>query len=70
MPKKDLTDRYQEEKIPFAAGAVNIDQGIALVENGSDINAFDDGLSFTPLHDVVKVDMSKWRANFYLRGQM
>jgi ankyrin repeat protein len=61
-----MDDWYQKELLHFAAEKGELDEVKKLVENGYDINAFDDSISFTPLHfaamnghiDVVKYLLS------------
>ena len=56
-----------KEQLHFAADEGDIDKVKELIENGADINAFDEDLSFTPLHyavtekhiEVVKYLLSK-----------
>lgn len=50
----NMSDWHQKEMLHFAAGDGDLKKVRELVESGYDINAFDDGLSFTPLHHAVK----------------
>jgi len=45
-----MTDWYDKERLHFAAEEGDLQQVKALVESGYDINAFDESLSYTPLH--------------------
>ena len=49
-----MNDWYQEEQLHFAADDGDLSKVKELVENGYDVNAFDDSISFTPLHYAVK----------------
>ena len=49
-----MNDWYQKEQLHFAADNGDMGKIKELVESGYDVNAFDDGLSFTPLHYAVK----------------
>lgn len=49
-----MSDWHQKEMLHFAAGDGDLRKVRELVESGYDINAFDEGLSFTPLHHAVK----------------
>ena len=49
-----MNDWHQKEQLHFAADNGDMGKVKELVESGYDVNAFDDGLSFTPLHYAVK----------------
>ena len=53
MPEKDMDDWYEKEKLHFAADDGNLDEVKKLIEKGYDINAFDEGMLFTPFHYAV-----------------
>ena len=48
-----MDDWYEKERLHFAADEGNLDEVKKLVEKGYDVNAFDEGLSFTPLHHAI-----------------
>jgi len=43
-------DWYEREQLRFAAVAGDLDRAKQLVFEGYDVNAFDDGMRYTPLH--------------------
>jgi len=47
-------DWFEKEQLHFAADAGDIERIKHLIEGGFDINAFDEGMSYTPLHYAVK----------------
>jgi ankyrin repeat protein len=47
-------DWYQKEQLHFAARDGDLSRVKHLVESGYDVNALDDGLSYTPLHYSVE----------------
>jgi hypothetical protein len=47
-------DWFEREQLHMAADAGDLDRVRELVQEGHDVNAFDDSLSFTPLHIAVK----------------
>ncbi len=49
-----MNDWHQKEQLHFAADDGDLNRVKELVENGYDVNAFDESLSFTPLHYAVK----------------
>lgn len=49
-----MSDWYQKEQLHIAADHGDLNKVKELVENGYDVNAFDEDLSFTPLHYAVK----------------
>jgi ankyrin repeat protein len=53
MPSNNMEEWYEKEKLHFAADEGNLEEVKRLIENGYDVNAFDDGMSFTPLHYAV-----------------
>lgn len=48
-----MEDEYEKEKLHYAADDGDLNEVRKLLEEGYDINAFDDSLSFTPLHYAV-----------------
>ncbi len=48
-----MNDWYQKEQLHFAADKGDLNKVKELIEKGFDINAFDEDLSFTPLHYAV-----------------
>lgn len=51
-----MSNWRQKERLHFAASDGDLKKVKELVESGYDVNAFDEGLSFTPLHYAVKGD--------------
>ena len=45
---------FEKEKLHFAAADDDLEEVKRLVEEGFDVNAFDEGLSLTPLHYAVR----------------
>jgi ankyrin repeat protein len=45
---------FEKEKLHFAAADGDLEKVKVLVEEGFDVNAFDEGLSLTPLHYAVR----------------
>lgn len=54
MPTKDMNHWYEKEKLHFAANEGNLDEVKKLLNSGYDVNAFDDDMSFTPLHYAIE----------------
>ncbi len=48
-----MDDWYEKERLHFAADEGNLEEVRRLIENGYDFNAFDDSMSFTPLHYAI-----------------
>jgi ankyrin repeat protein len=49
-----MNDWYEKEQLHFAADDGDLDKVKNLLEQGSDVNAFDEDLYFTPLHFAAK----------------
>ncbi len=49
-----MNDWFQKEQLHFSAADGDLDEIKELIANGYDVNAFDEDLSFTPLHYAVK----------------
>ena len=49
-----MNDWYQREQLHIAADKGDLNRVKELVESGSDVNAFDEDLSLTPLHYAAK----------------
>jgi ankyrin repeat protein len=44
---------YDKERLHAAADEGNLEEVKRLIEHGYDVNAFDEGMSFTPLHYAI-----------------
>jgi ankyrin repeat protein len=49
-----MNDNFQKDQLHFAAADGDLDKVKEFFQKGFDLNAFDENLSFTPLHYAVK----------------
>lgn len=49
-----MSSWFEKEQLHFAAADGDLEKVRGLVEDGFEVNAFDEGLSFTPLHYAVR----------------
>jgi ankyrin repeat protein len=52
-------DWYTREQLHFAATDGDLERARALVDAGYDVNAFDDGMRYTPLHYAAKGEFAE-----------
>ena len=63
-----MSDWFEKEQLHFAADEGDLDKVKALIKEGYDVNAFDEGMDFTPLHYAVRAENIKVAEYFLSEG--